>query len=129
MKTTKLVTGFLGALIISLIVVNSVSAFQGRQKENFNPERFEAMKEVLENRDFEGWKALKQEQCQARFQNMTEEEFNEMAEIKLERMNHMEEIRQAIEKGDHEKLREIKKEFGQRKGFGKMRGKGNRFME
>lgn len=104
MKKTHLVIGFTIALMLTIVSTSGALAFFGkhnRQNRNANPEHQAQMQQILENKDFEGWKALERASCEARINEMTEEDFNTFAERHTEQMKKGEAIRNAMEAGDY----------------------------
>lgn len=117
MKKTHLIAGFMVALVLTLVTTSSTFAFFGKQNRNFDPEKHEKMQQVMENKDFEGWKTLEMETCQTRVNKMTKEDFQNFAEKHLERGQNMEAMRNAMETGDYNAWKEA---MGNNPGKGKM---------
>lgn len=104
MNKYQIISTITAAFLVTLIATNSTFAFFGNhnnQNKNFDPERHEEMQEILENKNFEAFKALETERCQTRINEMTADKFNSMAEKKLEYINHMETMRNAMDSGDY----------------------------
>ncbi len=101
-KTHLIIPGLAITLLLAVITANTTFAFFGNPGKNSDPEKREEMQKVMENKDFEGWKALERTNCEARLNEMTEEDFNTFAERHTEQMQKGEAVRNAMEAGDYE---------------------------
>ena len=112
----KIVLSFVALLIVVLLAINTVSAFPGWFGEDISEEEKEAMKETMENireaienQDYETWYEL----VEAR---LTEENFNKIVE-RHEKMSEMQELREELEQAwedeDYEKVKELRAELAE----------------
>ena len=100
--------GMLALLTIGLLGVGFVSAFPmgfGRFGEESTEEEIaefqekrEAMKEAIENKDFDAWKTLMKERIEEMRSGITEENFQKISEMHQQRM----EMKESCQNGEGE---------------------------
>lgn len=81
-------------------------------------EQKDAVREAIENQDYDTWASLMQERIVKMQESITEENFNIIVEMHEERTELHEEIKAAKESGDREAVKELREEMGF---FGKMK--------
>lgn len=97
-------------------------------------EQEQAMRDAIENEDYEAWKELMEERIAKMQEQITEENFNEIVERNQEMNQYREQIQEALEAGDYETARELREESGfggpgfggrgHQEGFGPIDGSG-----
>ena len=114
-KSTKIIGGTFAVIMVATLAVSSAMAYQGDYSKKgpaYSPERHTAMKEAMENNDYEAWVGLMNGRGRV-MQVINEENFAKFAEA-----------RRLAHSGDLDGADEIRKELGLRTRDGKKVGAG-----
>ena len=131
----KYILGSIALAMVAVLGISMVSAFGGLGFMNAGlsdeekaeiQENKEAMKEVIENADYDAWVSLMNEKIAKMQAQITEENFNKIVEKHSNIFAFKEAVKEAKESGefDRAKMQELREEFGIEDMPGKGRGNG-----
>lgn len=122
----KHVLGVFALAVVALLGVSMVSAFgfgKGfmtgteltEEERNLLTEEQEAIRNSIQEGDYETWKSLMEERVEKMRESLTEENFNAIKERHAQREEFRNSMQEARESGDRQTMEELREEFGQGK--------------